>query len=166
MKVSDEFIQFLASWEGERLQAYQVQGERFWTIGVGHTGKVDGVQIHRGMKITRAKSRQLLRQDLDRFEQAVKRYVPWRWRRRRRRFETCVSLSFNMGEAILTPEPPLETFAARMRKRVNKRSINSVADAIKLYNKGGQPLQVMEGLVRRRSAEVSLFKNGVYRHNR
>ena len=38
MKVSDRFVAFLASWEGERLEAYQVRGETFWTIGVGHTG--------------------------------------------------------------------------------------------------------------------------------
>lgn len=166
MKVSNEFITFLISWEGEHLEAYQVRGESFWTIGVGHTGKVDGVTIHRGMRITRAKSRALLKADLARFEDAVTRLVPWRWRRARRRFETCVSLAFNMGEQILTTDPPLETFARRLRARlVTRRTVAAAAEAIKLYNKGGNPPRVMPGLVRRREAEAHLFRTGEYRNN-
>jgi GH24 family phage-related lysozyme (muramidase) len=57
MHVSDAFVDFLASWEGVRTEAYQVPGEHFWTIGVGHTGKVDGVTPHKGMTISYAWAR-------------------------------------------------------------------------------------------------------------
>jgi lysozyme len=165
MHVSDKFINFLASWEGERLKAYQVQGESFWTIGVGHTGLVRGKKITKTTTITKAESRALLRQDLDRFEKAVRKNIPWRWRRRRRVFETCVSLAFNMGEEILTPAAPLESFAKVLQRQVTDRNITEACRAIRLYNKGGSPLRVMEGLVRRRDAEARLFKRGIYDHN-
>jgi lysozyme len=165
MHVSDAFVDFLASWEGERLQAYQVPGEHFWTIGVGHTGKVDGVGVHPGMKITKAKSRELLKHDLIACEAQVSRLVPKRWLRRRRRFETCVSLAFNMGPEILTASAPLTSFGEALRKSVTGANIKAAAAAIHLYNKGGSPLRVRPGLVHRRSAEAHLFTTGHYVHN-
>lgn len=165
MHVSDAFIDFLASWEGERLHAYRVRGETFWTIGVGHTGKVDGLTINQGTRISRAQSRALLRHDLLASEVAVNRLVPWRWRRRRRRFEALVSLTFNMGPEILTASPPLVSLGQLFKLRVNKATIDQAAKAMKLYNKGGSPLRVMEGLVKRRSAEAHLFVDGNYIHN-
>jgi lysozyme len=165
MRVSDAFVDFLASWEGERLEAYQVPGEHFWTIGVGHTGKVNGIAPHHGMKISRTQSRALLKQDLLGSEAAVNRLVPWRWRRRRRRFEACVSLAFNLGPEILTASPPLTSFGAVLKKRVTAETIKQAASALQLYNKGGSPLRVMPGLVHRRSAEAHLFRTGNYIHN-
>ncbi len=165
MEVSDKFINFLSSWEGERLEAYQVPGERFWTIGVGHTGKVRNKTIHKGMRITQATSRRLLREDLNRFEAAVQKLVPYRWRRARRRYETCVSMAFNMGEEILTADPPLTSFGECLHREVNDINIRRATQAIRLYNKGGSPLRVMPGLVRRRSAEAELFKTGHYENN-
>lgn len=164
-EVSPKFIDFLASWEGERLEAYQVQGEDFWTIGVGHARTIDGKPIRKGQKITKEKSRQLLAQDLNRFEQAVVRLVPKEWRNTQQRFETCVSLAFNMGEEILTAKPPLTSFAEVLKLKVTKANIQAGAMAIQLYNKGGTPLRVMPGLVRRRRAEAQLWLNGKYIHN-
>jgi lysozyme len=165
MRVSDAFVDFLASWEGERLVAYQVPGEHFWTIGVGHTGKVKGVLPHHGMTISRDLSRQLLKEDLKAVEATVNRMVPLRWRRRRRRFETLVSLVFNMGPEILTASAPLISVGQVLQRRVTTTTIKQGAAAIQLYNKGGQPLRVMPGLVRRRSAEAHLFTTGKYIHN-
>lgn len=165
MHVSDKFVDFLASWEGERLVAYKVQGENFWTIGVGHTGRVGGVAIHEGMIITRAKSRELLAHDLRRFENAVNELVPYRWRQSRRRFETCVSLSFNLGEEILTPSEPLTSFGKVLQRKVTDRNIRAACQAIRLYDKGGFPLRSMAGLTRRRDAEAHLFMRGGYNLN-
>jgi lysozyme len=165
MHVSDAFVDFLASWEGERLEAYQVSGEHFWTIGVGHTGSVNGVPVHKGMKISKATSRALLKHDLLTSEAAVNRLVPLRWRRRRRRFETFVSLAFNMGPEILTASPPLTSVGEGLKGKVTRTTIAHMAFAIQLYNKGGSPLRVMEGLVKRRSAESQLFVTGRYVHN-
>lgn len=165
MHVSNAFVDFLASWEGERLEAYQVPGERFWTIGVGHTGKVNGTAPHKGMRISKATSRALLKKDLEVMEAAVVRLVPYRWRRRRRRFETLVSLAFNLGPEILTASPPLASLGQVLKKQVTKATIREATEAMKLYNKGGSPLRVMQGLVRRRSAEAHLFTTGNYIHN-
>lgn len=162
-RVSDEFIEFLASWEGEELEAYQVKGENFFTIGVGHARTIDGKPITKGQKITKAKSRQLLKADLDRFEKAVLREIPAHWRQERKQFETYVSLAFNMGEEILTPGPPLTSFALVVhRRKASPSNIKLAGKTILLYNKGGSPLQVMPGLVRRRNAERTLWLTGKY----
>lgn len=164
-KVSKKFIDFLASWEGERLTAYQVPGENFYTIGVGHTGPVKGKKITARTKITQAESRELLKKDLARFEKAVVRLVPLEWRRERKHFEAMVSLAFNMGEEILTASPPLTSFALILKKKHNLANVRAAAAAILLYTKGGQPLRPMPGLVRRRQAERKLFLTGEYDHN-
>lgn len=164
-RTSDKLIAMLASFEGERLKAYKVPGESFWTIGVGHTGKVNGKPIHEGMVISQATSRKLLRADLVTAENSVRKLVPARWLRRQRRFDTCVSLTFNMGAEILTASAPLTSFAEVLKKKVNRATIDQACAAIKLYNKGGSPLRVMPGLVKRRGAEAVLFKTGIYSHN-
>lgn len=164
-RTSDKLIAMLASFEGERLTAYKVPGESFFTIGVGHTGPVNGKPIHEGMTISQATSRKLLRADLAVSEDAVRRLVPERWLRRQRRFDTCVSLAFNMGSEILTASPPLTSFGEVLKKPVNRATIGEACTAIKLYNKGGSPLRVMPGLVKRRGAEAVLFRTGVYSHN-
>jgi lysozyme len=164
-RASDEVIAMIASWEGERLKAYRVPGESFWTIGVGHTGKVNGKPIHEGMTISVATSRKLLRADLDTHEAAVKRLVPDRWLRRQRRYDTCVSLSFNLGPEILTAAAPLQSFGEVLQKPVNRGTIKQGVAAIHLFIKGGSPLRVMPGLVRRRDAEGVLFEKGKYIHN-
>ena len=164
-RASDQLVGFLASWEGERLEAYKVKGEDFFTIGVGHTGEVDGKPIHAGQYITRMKSRKLLHGDLMAAEAAVERLVPLRWRRRQRRYDTMVSLVFNMGPEILTATAPLTSFGVVLKKAVRTATINEAASAITLYNKGGSPLHVMDGLKLRRQAEAQMFKYGKYVHN-
>lgn len=165
-KVSKRFVEFLASWEGLRLQAYKVPGENFWTIGVGHTGKVDGKNITGSTKISKTKALELLKADLAEHEKAVLKHIPEAWRTERHHFETYVSLSFNMGPEILTPAPPLTSFAQIVaRKRFSPANVRLAANTIPLYNKGGSPLRVMPGLVRRRKAERKLFLTGEYDNN-
>lgn len=165
-RVSKKFLEFLASWEGMELTAYKVPGENFYTIGVGHTGKVDGKKITRGMKISKTKAMELLKQDVASAEKVVLDQVPERWREDRRMFETMVSLTFNMGPEILTVDPPLTSFAQIVqRKKPTRRNQRQAAAMILLYNKGGQPLRVMPGLVRRRQAERKLFLHGEYVNN-
>ena len=55
MKTSDKGLQFIRREEGERLTAYaDIIG--VWTIGVGHTGTVDGKPVAKGMVISSDKS--------------------------------------------------------------------------------------------------------------
>lgn len=164
-RVSNALVGMLASWEGERLTAYRVPGESFWTIGVGHTGKVNGKTIHKGMKISRETSRKLLRADLKHAEDAVLRLVPEHWRRKQQRFDTMASLAFNMGDEILTASAPLTSFGEVLKKKVTRATVKQAVAAMQLYVKGGSPLRVMPGLVKRRRAEGVLFEKGKYLHN-
>jgi GH24 family phage-related lysozyme (muramidase) len=70
-----------------------------------------------------------------------------------------------MGPEILTAAPPLTSIGVALKKPVTKTNIASLAFSIQLFNKGGSPLRVMEGLVKRRSAESQLFVTGRYIHN-
>jgi GH24 family phage-related lysozyme (muramidase) len=165
MRVSKKCVAFLASWEGVELKAYKVPGESFYTIGVGHARTLHGKKITANTRISHAEALELLHADLERFEEAVRHKVPYRWRRNRRHFETCVSLAFNMGEEILTDEPPLTSFGEVLTRPVSRRNARDAARAIQMYNKGGQPLRVMPGLTRRREAEAHLWLTGEYHNN-
>lgn len=162
---SDKLVDFIASWEGERLTAYKVPGESFFTIGVGHTGEVNGKPIHSEQHISKELSRKLLRGDLAHAEAAVERLVPLRWRLRQRRYDAFVSLAFNMGPEILTASAPLTSLGEVLKKQVTSKTIDEACRAIQLYNKGGSPLRVMDGLVRRRKAEAQMLKSNKYVHN-
>ena len=62
MRISENGIEFIRQLEGEKLTAYpDIVG--IWTIGVGHTGFVDGKPVARGMAITKEKSKELLTAD-------------------------------------------------------------------------------------------------------
>ena len=54
--------EFIAESEGFRDVAYQ-DSKGVWTIGYGHTGKVDGKPITKGMKISKEKAEELYSED-------------------------------------------------------------------------------------------------------
>lgn len=157
-KTSAAGVDFIASFEGLRLKAYKAHpSERHWTIGHGHYGP----DVKPGMTITRARARQLLRQDLRRFERAVVKHVPPRWRRQPYRFDALLSCAFNLGEGVLTPEPPLTSLGrALWAEEVSKANADRIAAAIRLYDKAGG--ERLAGLTRRRRAEARMFVTGSY----
>ena len=140
MKLSQNGIRILKNFEGVKLTAYKCTA-CVWTIGVGHTGTVDGVAIHSGMKITEAKCDELLRADVVRFEKAVNSKCA-KLALNQNEFDALVSFTFNLGEGGL----------ATLIKNRNKKQI---ADALLLYNKSGG--KVTQGLVTRRQKERELF---------
>jgi len=151
-------VEFIASFEGLRLMPYKAhKSERHWTVGFGHYGP----DVNPVKRITKAQALELLRGDLRRFEQAVIRHVPRRWRRQQRQFDALVSISFNLGEEVLTAGPPLESLGQALRARLPiPRNARRVAAAIRLYHfAGGESLL---GLVRRRNAEARLYRTGNY----
>jgi lysozyme len=162
--VSNDLIRFLRSWEGEELEAY-LDSAKIPTIGCGHTGLVDGRPVRLGMKITRRKSRELLELDLLAHEHFVRTLVPRRWRKLPRRREALISASFNLGPQILTSSAPLVSVGKALQaKSVNRRTVDKLCDALELFVfADGERL---EGLERRRAAEVHLIKTGKYRLNR
>ena len=140
LKLSQNGIRILKNFEGVRLTAYKCTAGK-WTIGVGHTGSVDGVAIHSGMKITEAKCDELLKTDIVRFENTVNNKCK-NLNLNQNEFDALVSFTFNLGEGGL----------ATLIKNRNKKQI---ADALLLYNKSGG--KVTQGLVTRRQKERELF---------
>lgn len=116
-----------------------------WTIGYGHTGTVDGYAICEGMEITEGRATELLKQDLERFENAVTNSA-LTFEPNENQFSALVSFAFNCG-------------AGNLKKLVKDRSAAVVAEKILLYNKANG--QVLNGLTRRREAERELFLKGV-----
>lgn len=95
IKTSKKGIELIKQFEGVRLTSYQ-DGGGVWTIGYGHTGKVDGEFISKGMKITQEKADQLLKDDLTRFEKHVNSFNQ-KYKFTQNEFDALVSFAFNLG---------------------------------------------------------------------
>lgn len=143
METSKAGLELIKSFEGLRLEAYPDPGTggEPWTIGYGHTGGVKP-----GTKITKENAEQLLKLDLDRFERAVDKLITVPLTQNE--FDALVSFTFNVGEGALED--------STLRKRLNKGEPKATVlkEELPRWNKGGSG--VMEGLVRRRAAEVKL----------
>ena len=147
MKTSEKGLQFIRREEGERLTAYaDIIG--VWTIGVGHTGAVDGKPVAKGMVISADKSRELLSADLSKFESAITRLV--KVPLKQYELDALVSLVFNIGET---------NFArSTLLKKLNANDFKGAAEQFLAWkNAGGRPVQ---GLLNRRKREKDMF-NGL-----
>ncbi len=137
--ISQQGINLIKQFEGLRLQAYQDSGD-VWTIGYGHTETAKP-----GMTIDEEKAEQLLKQDLERFEQAVRENVTVPINQNQ--FDALVSFSFNVGVNALKNSTLLE--------KLNQGDYDAAkAEFNKWVNAGGRKL---DGLVRRRTQEANLF---------
>ncbi|MGX2974473.1 lysozyme [Ursidibacter arcticus] len=147
MTTSDNGQNFIVREEGERLTAYQCSAG-IWTIGVGHTGWVDAKPVSRGMTITKAQSREILRSDLRRFERAVndEARVPLS----QHQFDALVSLAFNIGEGAFR--------RSTLLKLLNRGDYKGASEQFLVWkNAGGRPI-----LLNRRKREKTLFDGGKY----
>lgn len=147
MKTSEKGLQFIRREEGERLTAYaDIIG--VWTIGVGHTGTVDGKPIAKGVVISADKSRELLSADLLKFESAITRLV--KVPLKQYEFDALVSLVFNIGETNFS--------RSTLLKMLNANDFKGAAEQFLAWkNAGGRPVQ---GLLNRRKREKDMF-NGL-----
>lgn len=144
MKMGSEGLDLVKSFEGLYLNAYKCPAG-VWTIGYGHTGKVDGKAICAGMKITKAKATSLLQGDMKTFEKAVKDLV--KVKLNQHQFDALVSFAFNCGAGNLK--------SSTLLKMVNKGNFTAAGDEFLKWNKGGG--KVLAGLTRRRKEERKLF---------
>lgn len=154
MTLSDKGIAMLVALEGEELTAYKdIAG--IWTIGVGHTGEVDGKPISKGLKISQEKSRQLLALDLQAFEYTVNHYV--KKPLTQHQFDALVIFAFNVGRGAFVSSSAL--------KRINAgEPVDRVIERIAVWNKitlNGKKV-ISKGLVNRRNAEIALYARGEY----
>ena len=143
MKISQNGLNLIKEFEGLRLQPYKCVAGK-WTIGYGHTNNVN--QNTRSITIEQAE--QLLKQDVEYFENLVndESYVPQDINQNQ--FDALVSFAFNLGggnlrELCNANYPP------------GKKTVNHIAAEITLYNKVNK--KTCQGLVNRRKKEKELF---------
>lgn len=140
-KISNAGIKLIKNYEGCKLTAYKpVPTEQYWTIGWGHYGS----DVKQGMTITQAQADAMLIADLAKYEAYVNNpsYVPVTDKLTQNQFDALVSFCYNCGQGNL-------------KKLCKDRTVTQIAASITKYNKSGTT--VLNGLVRRRQAELDLF---------
>lgn len=147
-RINNAGINLIKEFEGVRLKAYKDVGG-VWTIGYGSTGS----HVKPGMVITASQAENLLRDDLQRFEQIVDlktRDVPTT----DNQFAAMVSLAFNVG-----PGDPKRGRAGFLTSsvlkfhRAGRQAFAAAAFLLWVKVKG----KTIRGLVRRRNAERRLY---------
>ena len=150
MKTSERGLDMIVAFEGIELEAYKCPAG-VWTIGVGHTGYVDGRKIAEGMEITRDKAYDLLRGDTKKVEEYLAKQ-PFAGRLVQRQLDALVSFIFNVGISSF------ETSTMR-RKLCTGADDASVAEEFGrwVYGTSDGKKVVLKGLVRRRQMEAERF---------
>lgn len=139
MNVNKEGRDLIVEFEGFRNNAYD-DGFGNLTIGIGHCGR----DVYKGMYLTDEEVYDLFEKDIARFEDNVNRYVE-HYDLNQNEFNALVSFAFNIGnvDELL---------------RCGDLAKKDICDRMLLYCHANG--EVVEGLKRRREAEVALFKKG------
>lgn len=142
--------QIVAHFEGCVLTAYPDPGTGGdpWTVGYGHTGP----DVKPGTVISQATAEGFLRVDLERAADAVLDLLPMSAGWGPNQQAALISFAFNVGRGAL------EGSTLRRRLLAGEVPTTVIQQELPRWNKGGDG--VMEGLVRRRAAEVALFLRG------
>jgi len=161
VKVSAAAIQMIKHHEGVRTKPYRCPA-LLWTVGVGHV--ID--PSHTAVKYEERKSLpipagwdrvlsmgevdSILAQDLGRFERGVLRLCPAAIDRQGV-FDSLVSFSFNVGLGNLQ--------RSGLRMKTNRGDFDEAADEFLKWTKAAG--RVLQGLVKRRKDERSMYLSGV-----
>ena len=145
MKTSQEGINLVKFYEGFRTKAY-LDSVGIATIGYGHT---KGVKL--GMVITETKAEELLKQDLEYFEDRVSEMV--KIPLKQNEFDALISFTFNLGEGNLAKSTLLKKL--NNVSYTNPMIMVEVADEFLKWDKAGG--RVLPGLTKRRKAEREMF---------
>lgn len=139
MKISNLGLDFIKACEGCRLDAYiDTAGVR--TIGYGHA-YWEGADT-----ISEEHASELLENDIKKFEGAVEKYNKiYNWTQNE--FDAMVSFAFNLGGI-----DKLTAKGTRSKREISEKMLL-------YYNSGGKKVF---GLVKRRSAEQLIFREGRY----
>lgn len=142
MLASENGINLIKFFEGKRNYPYKVAGanEKYYTVGYGHYGKDVILRNY-----TDAEIETFLLDDIFEAEQKVNKYME-KYHFNQNQYDALCSFVFNIGS--------LEQLTAN-----GTRTISEISTKIPLYcNAGGKR---MDGLVKRRNAEKSLFDTPV-----
>lgn len=145
MKTSAIGILLVKTFEGYRDEAYICPGGK-WTIGYGHTKNVK-----QGDTCTQSEAEEYLKEDLKVAEDAINAQG---LSLSQQQFDALVSFVYNIG----TGNFQSSTLLKRLRQDTEDyETLEYEWKRWKYSNK-----QVLKGLVRRRAAEWSLYKNGFF----
>lgn len=138
MKISNQGIALIKSFEGCRLTAYKaVSTEKYYTIGWGHYGS----DVKAGQTISQKEADALLLSDIQRFVKYTNTYTA-SLKPNQNQFDALTSFCYNAGPGTL-------------EKLVSGRTLKEIAEHITDYTKSGG--KILKGLERRRKQEKELF---------
>lgn len=141
MQYSMKGVELTESMEGLRLQAYQdVAG--VWTIGYGHTG----VGVRPGLTVTQQEAQILLQSDIAASVSCVNSAVTCQLSQSQ--FDALVDFTFNVGRGNF--------LQSTLLRDLNGGDLMAAAGHFGVWVYAGG--EVVPGLVRRRAAEMALFK--------
>ena len=142
MKINDEGLNIIIQYEGFSAKPYKLPGEQYYTCCYGHYGP----DVIPDKLYTEAEGLELLKQDIERAERAVKLYDHiYRWNVNQ--FSALCSFVYNIGNiGSLT--------------LYGRRSIEEISEAMLLYTRDSRGVQ-LPGLVARRREEQKLFNTPV-----
>ena len=137
MKTSEAGIALLKQFEGCRLTAYQLAGEKYWTIGYGRYGP----EVQPGSTITQAQAEAFLKEDLVKYEKLVEQYVTIPLNQNQ--FDALVSYTYNRGSGGIK------------QLSQNCRTVEEYSAGIVKY--WGSAERYKAALIERRKKERALF---------
>ena len=149
-------IALIKEFEGCHLSAYPdpLSGGDPWTIGYGTTRYSGGVRVKRGDKINVIEADMLLRLEIDRIAEKLRKTVPhWNVMTDNQRC-ALISFAYNLG-ADFVGLAGFETITRCLRDR----DWAAVPAAFELYRNPGTNVEA--GLLRRRRAEGKLWMDGL-----
>lgn len=160
MKASGNIIEYIKEKEGCRLEAYKLQGEKYWTIGYGHSGP----DVKQGDKLTQEEADKLFAQDLKKYEAAVNGYIDeYNLSFNQSKFDAIVSFTYNCGTNWVDNSWRIAKYLKNNFKDSNGKVIpdQEIADAFGVICSGGDG--IIDGLIERRIEEAKIFLYGDYK---
>lgn len=148
MKISVNGANFIKSFEGLALKAYR-DSAGVLTIGYGHTSEAGLPKVYPNMTMTKKEADLLFLNDIKKYEKCVTNNV--KVNLNQNQFDAMVSFCYNVG---------CEKFIkSSVLKNLNKGEFSKVPDSLMLYVYSNK--KKLNGLIKRRSAEVELFLRDV-----
>jgi GH24 family phage-related lysozyme (muramidase) len=157
LKTSPKGIEFIKAYEKFEPYPYD-DAEGYCTIGYGHLikySRCNGTESTEFLKgISKNRAMELFNQRLVTFENGLRRSI--KVKLYQHEFDALVSLLFNAGESFLD-NGGANKGNTQIKIKINKGNYAAGADEMRDVNNGG-----LAGLVKRRKAEINMFKNKVY----
>lgn len=140
-EISQEGIDLIKQFEGLRLQAYRLEGEKYWTIGYG----THNSSIYEGQVITEQEAEELLMEEVNKVTKQVLEYCEY-LDLTQNELSALVSFTYNTGFGNLQK---LTGYRSRDKEEISEKILN--------YTKSESEAN-RNGLKKRRTAEKELFE--------